>query len=127
MENLKEAMNEALIDGRLPCAQAFAIAERMNVKPVSVGQAATQASIKISHCQLGLFGGAKQKHPPTATTNETLDSLKQMIQSRLVEGDLPCEKAWQIADELGVSRTTVSAIADTLNIRISACQLGCFN
>jgi hypothetical protein len=126
MENLREAMNAALIDGKLPCAQAFAIADRLNLSALAVGQAATQESVKISHCQLGLFGHVPGKRSPAPSASEILDSAKQLIRSHLVQGDLPCESAWQIADELGISRSAVAAAADAIDIRISACQLGCF-
>lgn len=42
-------------DGRITCAQMFAIAEKLSLPRKEVGNAATELKIKISNCQLGCF------------------------------------------------------------------------
>ncbi len=54
-KTLEEEMRASLVDGRLPCAQAFRIAKKLKVAPKEVGDAANQLNIKISSCQLGCF------------------------------------------------------------------------
>lgn len=40
---------------RLPCPLARRIAEKLEVKPITVGKIADQLGIKISACELGCF------------------------------------------------------------------------
>ncbi len=58
-EGLRERIEEELVktaaDGRLSCAQAFALAEKLGVRPRAIGEAADNLQIRIVSCQLGLF------------------------------------------------------------------------
>ncbi len=53
--NLEEKIMMSLVNGKLPCAVAFKIAEEMRVVPMSVKETADELEIKISACQLGCF------------------------------------------------------------------------
>ena len=53
--NLEEEMRTSLVNGRLPCAEAFRIAKKFRVAPREVGDTANRLGIKISNCQLGCF------------------------------------------------------------------------
>ena len=127
MEKLAEAIRGGLIDGRLPCSRAFAIAEEHGLSPRAVGDEATRQSIKISRCQLGLFGyedlGERRIVKPVA---EVSGALKEAISSRLVEGKIPCRVIWEIASERKLTKIEVAGAIETLELRISDCQLGCF-
>jgi hypothetical protein len=127
MEDLKSLVMQELIDGKLPCARAFTLAKRIGVEAIDVGNVATQESIKISHCQLGLFGYPEGKRPVEDMKDQVTDQLRQAVASRLVDGQLPCAVAWQIAEELKMPKMRVSAAAEQLKLRIRDCQLGCFN
>ena len=50
-----EEMEASLLDGRLPCAEAFKIARRLKVAPKEVGHAANKLKVNIAPCQLGCF------------------------------------------------------------------------
>ena len=52
---LEEKIMQSLVNGKLPCAVAFKIAEEMRVVPRAVKEAADEIDIKISTCQLGCF------------------------------------------------------------------------
>lgn len=52
---LKRAIESVLVDGRLPCAQAFRIAESTGLARPAVAAACETLKIKISKCQLGAF------------------------------------------------------------------------
>ena len=52
---LAEEMKASLVNGRLPCAVAFKISQKLNVSPRAVGDMANELNIKISTCQLGCF------------------------------------------------------------------------
>jgi hypothetical protein len=53
--DLKQAINDAMSDGRLPCAAAWAIAKQLNLSRMKVSSACETMQIKIKPCQLGAF------------------------------------------------------------------------
>ena len=55
VSDLKQVINDALSDGRLPCAEAWAIAKRLNLPRMKVSAACEALQIKIKPCQLGAF------------------------------------------------------------------------
>lgn len=54
------------------------------------------------------------------------EEIKAALNKAAVGGKLPCAKAFQLAEELGVPRKEIGNMANELKIKISACQLGCF-
>jgi hypothetical protein len=52
---LEEAVRDSLNTGRLPCAAAWSIAERLRLRKMEVSAACETLGIKISACQLGSF------------------------------------------------------------------------
>jgi hypothetical protein len=52
---LEQAIREGLVGGRLPCAEAWAIAARLEIPKLEVANAAEKLDIRISQCQLGAF------------------------------------------------------------------------
>ncbi len=50
-----EAVQKAAPEGRLSCAEAHALAGKLQVEPVLIGQAADELKIKIKNCRLGCF------------------------------------------------------------------------
>lgn len=130
MESIAEAIQNSLVEGQLPCAAAFAIAERLGVEPLQVGQEADRLEVKLSKCQLGLFGygsKAEGKHRRVHPMQGVPHGLAQAIRAALdVDGKLSCAAAWRIAAELGLPKQTVSDAAEGLGVRIGQCQLGAF-
>ena len=123
--DLEKAVSQSLIKGRIACASAFTIAEKLNVPPNEVGKAIDLQEGRIHACQLGLFGyGAKDKRVQKAASVSS--DLEAAIRQHLKEGRLACRHAWQIADDLKIQRIEVSQASETLQIRISQCQLGAF-
>ncbi len=59
----------------------------------------------------------------SAETNERI--LKE-VKKKAIDGRLPCAIARKIAEDLGVSYRDVGEAADSLQIKITNCQLGCF-
>jgi len=53
--NLKKAIHDRLIEGRLPCISAWEIASEFNVHKMMVSSACEALNIKIIKCQLGAF------------------------------------------------------------------------
>ena len=54
-EDLKDAISDALVQGRLSCKGAWDIASRFEVHKMKVSGACEAMGIKIKHCQLGAF------------------------------------------------------------------------
>ena len=52
---LEQAIRGQLVNGRLPCAGAWKIAEELRIKKLDVSCAAEALKIKITPCQLGAF------------------------------------------------------------------------
>lgn len=64
--NLEGELSAVARDGRVACATALALAERLSVSPRVVGAACDRLGLKIVSCQLGCFGDSK-----TAPTEES--------------------------------------------------------
>jgi hypothetical protein len=52
---LERRLGEVLVDGRLPCAAAWAVAAELRIARIDVARAAEALRLKISRCQLGAF------------------------------------------------------------------------
>jgi tRNA(Ile)-lysidine synthetase-like protein len=124
-ERIADEIKSSLVDGKLPCPVAFKLARRLSVEPQIIGDVADEIGVKISRCQLGLFG--YEPGGIVKPTSEVSEELVRRILSSLVKGCLPCSAAWDIAQELSMKRKEVSGAAEAMGIRISRCQLGCFN
>jgi hypothetical protein len=52
--------------------------------------------------------------------------VQELFEKNLVDGKLPCIKAFKLYESSGISLEKIGDIANELKIKISACQLGCF-
>jgi hypothetical protein len=128
-ERLHQFMLDRLEDGQLPCNQAHAIAHILEAEPLVVGLAANEADIRISRCQLGLFGfGPKSegKHKIVHPMEDVPERLAARLRAQAGPDGLTCAAIWEIADELGYKRPEASAAVEAMGLRVSRCQLGCF-
>ena len=124
-ELIKEHIVGQTKNNEMACAKAFKIADELNVSAAEVGKTADLLNMKLVKCQLGLFGYTPEKKivKPKATSSIKLESA---IQDSLVEGALPCARAWEIARNFDISKMAVSAVCEQLKIKIKPCQLGAF-
>jgi hypothetical protein len=112
-------------EGKLSCDDAERISARLGATMAEVGRTLDLLEVRISCCQLGLFGylaTGKILRPEEEFTPE----FEKAIRGRLADGRLPCAEAWKIAAEMNVPRLKVSSACETLKIRIKPCQLGAF-
>lgn len=124
-QKIAEMINAKLVDGKISCAAAHHIAKELQVTPAEVGKTIDLLEIRINKCQLGLFGYGPQKkivEPATQVSEE----LREAIEAACNNGSLSCEALWEIAKHFRISRLKASAACETLNIKISSCQLGAF-
>jgi hypothetical protein len=116
----KQAENQAL-----SCAAAHGIAERLKVAPADVGRNMDLMEIRLTKCQLGLFGYGPEKKIVAPAKSVSAD-LEAAIQAAAVDGRLSCEGAWRLAARQGIKRLALSAAVEALGLKVKPCQLGAF-
>jgi len=130
VEDLEHALEDALVNGLLPCASAFSLAKAYDLAPLQIGEAADRLGVRLCSCQLGLFGyGSKAEgtYRRVKPLNEVAPEVAALLRTALGEdGRLACAQAWAAAKELGLPRQHVADAAETLGLRIAHCQLGAF-
>ena len=127
-EQIATAIREKSSGGKLVCAMGEKISKELKVGIAKVGITADLLEMKIKECQLGLFGWSGK--PNHGKDIQAADSVSVEIKSALVKaamnGIVTCAALWTIADRLGVERKVVSAVCETLGLKIRSCQLGTF-
>ena len=120
-----DALKQRVSAGEVPCAVAFEVASELDVTPGFVGKTTDLLELRLKKCQLGLFGYEPDKRivKPAETVSEELETC---IRKELTDNRLSCEKAWEIAKNLGLTKMAVSSACERLSIKINACQLGAF-
>ena len=109
MNRLERAIRAALVDDKLPCAQA------------------TRLGIRISRCKIGLFGYADRGQKSIVQPATSVDGeLEEAVRTLLTDDKLSCVRAWEIAEEHALSKLEIASVVEGLGFRVSACQLGCF-
>ncbi|MBW1917553.1 MAG: hypothetical protein JRI57_05965 [Deltaproteobacteria bacterium] len=54
------------------------------------------------------------------------EELKGKIRAAAPEGKIACARAFQLAEECGLTRQRLGELLNELEIKIIQCQLGCF-
>lgn len=129
-QDLFDALQDALdANSQLPCAAGFRVAEQVGATPAQVGQMANELDIRLTRCQLGLFGyGSKAEgtHRIVKAMQDIPPKLEAAIRQAWNGPGITCGQAWEIADEIGVSKRDVADACEALGVRITVCQLGAF-
>jgi hypothetical protein len=122
-------MKRVLRDGQLPCAVAFDEGQKRGLTAAQIGEWADANEVRVSHCQLGLFGygpKAEGKHKIVRPAETVEDDLAAALRAHAREGRIPCADVWAVAAAAGIARLEASAAVEALGFRVSQCQLGCF-
>ncbi|MBN2704846.1 MAG: hypothetical protein JXR89_00225 [Deltaproteobacteria bacterium] len=122
-ESLREALRESTKNNRLSCAQAHRLAEIHHLSPAAIGRAADLLEIRLTGCQLGLFGHKEKNTPPTG---EPSPELTRLLQTESRDHRLSCLQAWKLAVDNGYARIDIGRACNALNLKITPCQLGAF-
>lgn len=122
---ITEQIKEKARDGEVACALAFQIADALGVSPADVGKTLDLLELKLSKCQLGLFGYRPDKKAVKPKPAEN-HQMEKAIRDALVDGKLACRDAWRIAGRFKVPKMVVSGACEALGIKIKPCQLGAF-
>lgn len=127
VNDLETTLLTTLRDGRLPCVFAFRLATDTGSSSEQIGAEANRLGVRISRCQLGLFGyPAFRRKGFLQKLDEVPGDLTVSLGSSASDGDVPCAELWRIARDHGLPRIVVACAAETLDLRVTPCQLGCF-
>ena len=116
-------------EGQLPCAVAHYIAAELNTDPQQVGETANDLGVRMTQCQLGLFGYAKKGTPAykiLRPKEDVPEPLAQALGQSAADGRIACARLWEIAAQFDLSRHQVGSAANSLGLKVKPCQLGCF-
>ena len=124
-EILKDKVAEAAENNQLSCSKAHKLAQETGFSPAQVGRVADLLEIRLTGCQLGLFGQGRKKNKIEAATTPAPE-LCEALTDGLKNNCLPCLEAWETAARLNLKKTDITAACEALKIKISPCQLGAF-
>jgi hypothetical protein len=117
-------------NGQIHCESAHRIAGQLGVEPLRVGEQADEIEIRITRCQLGLFGHAAKKGMPGYRLVKKLDNPPEQaaasVKKAADHGKISCLALWRLAAQGGLTRQDMGNIAETLEFKVTPCQLGCF-
>ena len=122
---IEAALKQLASNGEIPCAVAFKIADDLNIEAGDVGITADLLEMRLTKCQLGLFGYQPVKRI-VKPAREVSKDLEEGIRKGLEDGKLSCVTAWRIAKDLGIRKMEVSSACEALEIRLCSCQIGAF-
>ncbi|MCJ8326304.1 MAG: ModE family transcriptional regulator [Campylobacterales bacterium] len=103
--------------GRLSCLKAFKVSRLIGLKPLQMSDACKSINIKITNCELGVFGKLEFKEFEK-------DIYTSIMQNHNEEKKLSCKTLWNEA-----RATTLRKVGSTVkksDIEVLHCQLGCF-
>jgi hypothetical protein len=124
-KEIAQAIEKRTVGAEITCAEASHIAGELNMPMGEVGVAMDLLEIRITRCQMGLFGYGDKK--TVIEPAETVSSeLEKSIREALVNGRLPCAASWEIAERFKFPKMNVTAACEALKIKIKPCQLGAF-
>ncbi|MFA6034642.1 MAG: hypothetical protein WC889_17215 [Myxococcota bacterium] len=115
--------------GKMPCPAAHLISVIARSTPAIVGKTLDDLKIKITYCQLGLFGYGRKGMSSYKIVNrpvEVGESFLAELKKCSPEGRITCAELWRIADTAGVFRAEAGAAAESLKLKVKGCQLGAF-
>lgn len=124
-ERLASALRAKIKDGHISCAAAHGVAGDLGRPPADIGRAIDLMEVRLSRCQLGLFGYTPEKRM-VKKADQWDAALETEIRAALLDGRLPCAAAWSIADGRQLSRLEIANVCEALAIKIRPCQLGAF-
>ncbi len=122
---LSKAIEAAAVDGMLSCAAAHKAAKARGCHPKDIGVQADLLELRISQCQLGLFGYSPDKKKLNPNI-EISDDLTDAILETQENGRISCRQCWDMAKTHSISRLDMGSACEKKEIRIKPCQLGAF-
>jgi hypothetical protein len=129
-ERIADAIRSRLEEGRLSCSGALAAADALGVAPIEVGRTADRLRVRLTRCQLGLFGNpgkGKGWEADDVGSHPAPEGLEEALRAGSNErGEITCEGLWREAERFSVEPLQVAYLADRLGLKIRECPLGAF-
>ena len=122
---IRDAILNSIKGSELPCAVAFSIAGELGIAAAEIGKAADLLDLRLTKCQLGLFGYTPEKKilkPLSAVDPD----MEKAIRKASVDNRLSCRDAWDIAALFKVPKMKISGACEAMGLKIKPCQLGAF-
>ncbi len=104
-------------DCELSCLKAFKVARLIGVKPIEMAEACESINIKITNCELGVFGKLDFH-------DASLQTYHNLTQNYTQDKKMECRIIWDEAQ-----KSTLKNVGSTVkhsDIEVTNCQLGCF-
>jgi len=110
-------MNNLDEEGKLTCLKAFKVARLIGKKPSEMALVTKDLNIKITNCELGVFGKLK--------FNDADFTLYKNMSNKLdINKKIECKSAWNYAQKSTLRN--VGSTTKNTDIEVTYCQLGCF-
>ncbi len=122
---ISEKLKTAAEDGQVSCSAAHRAAKDLEVSPAQIGIQTDLLELRISKCQLGLFGYSPEKKKLDPKLNIS-SQLHQTLDDASEDGRISCSRCWEIAKTLKCSKLELGSACELKSIRIKPCQLGAF-
>ena len=104
-------------EGKLSCLKAFKVARLIGKEPKEMSAITKSLGIKITNCELGVFGKLKFQDP-------NIQVYSKLKQNYMGHKTLECKVLWDEA--ISSTLKTVGSTVKNSDIEVSHCQLGCF-
>ncbi|WP_022668760.1 hypothetical protein [Desulfospira joergensenii] len=111
--------------GSLTCADAHRAAGDLAVSPAEIGIQTDLMELRISQCQMGLFGHGKD-HKKIDPSIEVDEALWSRLEKTGKNGRISCAECWEIALEFKMKKLDIGSACEKLGLRVKPCQLGAF-
>lgn len=104
-------------NGKLSCLKSFKVARLIGLKPIEMSEACKSIDVKITNCELGVFGKIQFQNAETTIYSKIKQNFTQ-------DKQVECKTLWYQARESTLRR--VGATVKHSDIEVTHCQLGCF-
>jgi len=87
------AVKAVAVNGEVACADAHRIAEHFGLTPQQVGELLDELSLRVTRCQLGLFGygsKAEGKSKIVLRATNVPPEIEAALRAKAINGRIPC-------------------------------------
>ncbi len=110
---------------KISCPIIHSIAKKLSISPEKAGVQADLLELRLSYCQLGLFGW----EPLDKLIDKNIkipDALEKELQETVKDNRITCAVCWEIAKKLKMKKLDVASACEKKGFKIKKCQLGAF-
>lgn len=125
LAELRTRVTDSLNDGYLSCPVAWNIARQAGVPRIAVGAVADGLGKRVTDCQIGCF-----KVDKTPFDTREAAGISPQVSAQILrlneENALTCEAVFALAKTCRLKPMDIAGEINTLGLKVSVCQLGCF-